>query len=96
MVKHECVGHAQKRMMTTLKALAAKKHIVDGKLSSIKRKGKLTKAKMLKYQKYYGKAIRFNVNDPVAMQRAVMATFYHSISTDEHPIHMMCPGGDKS
>lgn len=25
-----------------------------------------------------------------------MATFYHSISTNEHPVHMMCPGGDKS
>ena len=33
------------------------------------------------------------MNDPVAMQRAVMAIFY---STDEHPLHMMCPGGDKS
>ena len=95
-VKHECVRHVQKRMMTRLKALAAKKHIVDGKVSSIKGKGKLTQAKMLKYQKYYGEAILSNVNDPVAMQRAVMATFYHSISTDEHSIHMMCPGGDKS
>ena len=63
-----------------LKALAAKKHMVDGKLSSIKGKGKLTQAKMLKYQKYYGKAIRSNVNDFVSMQSAVMATFYHSIS----------------
>ena len=44
-VKHECVGHVQKRMMTSLKSLAAKKHMVDGKLSSIKGKGKLTKAK---------------------------------------------------
>ena len=51
---------------------------------------------MLKYQKFYEKAIRSNVNDPVAMQRAVMATFNHSISTDEHTTHMMCPGGDKS
>ena len=36
------------------------------------------------------------MNDQVAMQRAVMAMFYHSISTDELPTHMMCPGGDKS
>lgn len=51
---------------------------------------------MLKYQKYYGKSIRSNVNDPVAMQRAVMATFYHSISTNNNPLHMMCPTGDWS
>ena len=25
-----------------------------------------------------------------------MAIFYHSISTNDNPLHMMCPDGDKS
>lgn len=95
-IKHECVGHVQKRMVSRLQALVANKHEVDGKLISLKGKGRITKAKMLKYQKYYGKAIRSYVGDPEGMKRAVMAIFYHSISTDDHPLHMMCPGGEKS
>ena len=96
-VKYECVGYVQKRMMTHMKALVAKKHEgPDGKLISLKGKGKLTNAKMLKFQKYYGKAIRSHVNDAAGMQGAVMAIFYRSISTDDHPLHMMCPGGNKS
>ena len=65
----------------------------EGKRVRIGGKGRLTKEHMLQLQKYYGKAIRSNVGDPVKMKRAVMASFYYSMSTDDNPLHMMCPSG---
>ena len=59
-------------------------------------KGRLTDVLMKKFQRFYGKAIRSNVNNAEAMKRAVMAIFYHSYSTDDRPLHFMCPADDKS
>ena len=53
----------------------------EGKRVRIGGKGRLTKEHILQLQKDYGKAIRSNVGDPVKMKRAVMASFYHSMST---------------
>ena len=55
--------------------------------------GKLTQNVMNKLQKYYTWAIRSHKNDLEGMHRAVWATYYHVISTDERPQHDLCPDG---
>lgn len=96
-VKFECVGHVQKRMYNRLKALKAKTNVdKNGRVVKIGGKGRITEEKMKLFQRYYGKAIRSNVNDSKAMKNAVLAIFYHSISTDSHPLHFHCPGGTTS
>lgn len=92
--KHECVGHVQKRMFNHLTALKKQQHRDEkGKIIRLGGKGRLTKALMLKIQRWYGKAIRSNVGDAEAMKNAVMAIYYHSISTDRYPQHDLCPMG---
>lgn len=54
-------------------------------------KGKLTEALMKKLSTYYGLAIRRNINSVEDMKKAIMATYYHMISTDENPRHENCP-----
>ena len=96
-VKHECVSHVQKRMYNRLKSVKQRRHIgSDGKAIRMGGKGRLTDALMKKLQRYYGKAIRSNVGDATAMKRAVMAIFYHSVSTSANPLHFMCPAGSTS
>jgi hypothetical protein len=88
--KLDCVNHADKRMGTALR-----KAIVDHKLGG-KGQGRLTNAKASKLQKYYGRAIRQNIGNPIAMKDAIWATFFHSISTDDDPHHNSCPRGADS
>lgn len=88
--KMDCVNHADKRMGTALRKATA-----DHKLGG-RGPGRLTGAKASKLQKYYGRAIRQNLGDPVRMKDAIWATYLHSISTDEDPHHTMCPQGEKS
>lgn len=96
-VKHECVGHVQKRMFKHLQTLKKQQHRDEnGQVIRIGGRGRLTKDLMLKLQRWYGKAIRSNTGDAVAMSRAVMAIFYHSSSTSAYPIHHMCPSGPTS
>jgi hypothetical protein len=96
-IKHECVGHVQKRMYNHLKAAKAKRHVgANGQVVRMGGKGRLTDVLMKKFQKYYGKAIRSNTGDATAMSNAVMAIFYHSISRDSHPLHFRCPPGETS
>ena len=95
--KHECVGHVQKRMYKHLKSVKKQQHRNSaGKVIRMGGKGRLTEDLMKRLQRWYGKAIRSNPGDPVAMQRAVMATFYHSSSTDSNPHHHWCPVGSTS
>ena len=88
--KLDCVNHADKRMGTALT-----KAIADHKLGG-KGQGRLTNAKASKLQKYYGRAIRQNIGNPIAMKDAVWATYFHSISTDDDPHHTSCPMGEDS
>ena len=75
-IKHECVGYVQKRMYAHLKTAKAKPHFgADGKRVRMGGKGRLTDVLMKKFQRFYGKAIRSNVNNAEAMKRAVMAIF---------------------
>ena len=95
--KHECVGHVQKRMFKHLQTLKQQQHRdEEGKFIRLGGRNRLTKDLMLKLQRWYGKAIRSNPGDAVAMSRGVMAIFYHSISTEASPLHHMCPTGPTS
>ena len=47
-------------------------------------------------QNYYGMAIRSNIGDLRGMMMAVQATLHHIISTDDRPVHHMCPEGENS
>ena len=58
--------------------------------------GRLTKKGIDKLQNYYGMAIRSNVGDLRGMMMAVQATLHHMTSTDDQPVHHMCPKGENS
>jgi len=56
--------------------------------------GQLTQEKIGKFQVYYTKAIRGAVGRGVEeAKNAVMASYYHSTSSDEWPKHWLCPKG---
>ena len=58
--------------------------------------GRHTKKVIDKLQNYYGMAIRSNVGDLRGMMMAVQATLHHMTSTDDRPVHYMCPEGENS
>ena len=97
-VKHECVGHVQKRVGKQLHALKKDETLkyADGTRPIFNRR--LTNANIAELQKCYGDAIRKNVGvgDSKAMIDACWAVFYHSCSTDENPRHHYCPDGKDS
>lgn len=61
-------------------------------------KGKLTDSLINKLTKYYGLAIRRNVNDIDKMEKAIMATYYHlcATNTNAEKNHENCPPGADS
>ena len=67
-----------------------------GTKDSISGKGKLTDLKIKELTNYYGKAIKSNKGNVQAMEFAVWASFFHSISTNENPQHDFCPEGKES
>ena len=91
-VKEDCIGHIQKRIGTKLREV--KRTWKGRKLSDQKGIGgkqRLTNNRINSYQVYYGKAMRNNLGNIDAASDAVMAIFYHSISTDSKPQHHLCP-----
>ena len=58
-VKHECVGHVEKRMTNRIEALKkTKPKDENGELIKIGGKGRVMKEVVARFQKYFGKAIR--------------------------------------
>lgn len=95
--KLECVGHIQKRLGTRLRRLKKEKKGVklnDG--MTLGGKGRLTDVEIDQLQRYYGMAIRKNLESVEKMRRAIWATYYHKLSTDEEPHHELCPTGSES
>ena len=89
--KLECIGHIQKRMGGRLRRLVEQnkgKVLKDGK--PIGGKNRLTKKRIDSLQNYYGNAIRSNLKNLDSMQHAVWSTWFHYLSTDEHPQHGLC------
>lgn len=87
-IKSECIGHIEKRMGTRLRNVRK-----DKKLGG---RGKLTDVLIKKITRYYGLAIRRNVNSVQDMRTAIQATFDHLTSTDAKPKHQNCPAGADS
>ena len=58
--------------------------------------GRHTKNVIDKSQNYFGMAISSNVGDLRGMMMAVQATLHHMTSTDDRPVHHMCPEGENS
>ena len=83
------------RLRTALEKLV-KESICRGKRLGGKGFGTLTQNKIVKLSSYYKSAIYSNKNNVLAMKNAILATLYHSISTDENPQHSFCPEGKKS
>lgn len=81
--KLECVAHIQRRMQYGLAKTKSNDKSLGGK-------GKLTDARILKVQTFFGLAIRRNVGDLQKMKDAVWAIFYHLGSSDELPNHSLC------
>lgn len=86
--KSECVNHIEKRMGTRLRNVRKEKKL-EGK-------GKLTEKLIKKLTAYYSLAIMRNSNSVENMQRAIMAVYFYSTSTDQEPRHENCPPGEDS
>ncbi|XP_077500054.1 uncharacterized protein LOC144110848 [Amblyomma americanum] len=93
-VKEDCINHVHKRMGAALRNLL-QRHKGAGK-QSLGGRGRLTADLVDKLAIYYGRALRSNVGNVDAMQRAVMATYYHITSNDDCPNHTLCPTGEQS
>ncbi|XP_055865681.1 uncharacterized protein LOC129922757 [Biomphalaria glabrata] len=93
-VKEECVNHVGKRMGSALRNLVADCSKKGTSLGG-KGHGKLTQNTIKKLTLYYSRAIRKhkNVSD---MQKAIMASLYHCLSTEKSPKHQLCPTGSGS
>ena len=97
MVKEDCIGHIQKWMGSALRRLVVEykgKFLSDSK--KISSTGRHTKKVIDKLQDYYGMALRSNVGDLRGMIMAVQVTLHHMTSTDDRPVHHMCPEGENS
>ena len=71
-VKHDCVGHVQKRLGTQLRTLKKSgKRDREGKVVRFGGKGRLTDSVIDAFQVYYGGAIRNNKNDLQGMEQAM-------------------------
>jgi RNase P subunit RPR2 len=90
--KLECVGHIQKRLGARLRKL--KLQLKGKKLDDnlpIGGRNRLTDATIDQLQTYYGMAIRNNVNSVDDMKKAIWAIYFHKLSTNDQPMHGLCP-----
>ncbi|RLU19001.1 hypothetical protein DMN91_009359 [Ooceraea biroi] len=84
--KSECIGHIEKRMGSRLRNVKKTKKLGG--------KGKFTDILIKKLTKYYGLAIRRNVESVENMKKDIMATYLHMISTNKNLRHENCPKGE--
>lgn len=56
-------------------------------------KNRLTTAAIQKLKTSYGLAMKRNVHSLDAMKQAVCIEYIHLLSTNERPIHELCPEG---
>ena len=84
------MNHVSKRMGTALQKLIDECKAQKGSLTG---KGKLTKEKVANIQNYYGRAFKYNADDPATMKKRIFAILYHLASTDEIPKQVHCSSG---
>lgn len=92
--KKDCVNHYCKKFKRLCSTYIRKLKEGDGKKKKkivVGGKGKITEKYIDRLQSYFGNAIRQNLDDLDAMRNAIMATYYHHISTDKKPQHHLCP-----
>ena len=98
-VKLDCVGHVQKRVGSRLCSMK-KRHRgrveVNGETVVLSGRGGLADSQIDMLQSYYGMAIRSHKGDLEVMQQSVKAIARHRASTDEKPMHELCPPGPDS
>lgn len=85
-IKSECIGHIEKRMGSRLRNVK--------KTNKLGGKGKLTDSLINKLTKYYGLAIKRNIDSVENMKKDIMAKYLHMISTNDNPKHENCPKGE--
>ncbi|XP_005090918.1 uncharacterized protein LOC101850529 [Aplysia californica] len=109
--KGECVNHVSKRIGTQLRNVVAderKRGVALGGRASLA----LTQEKIAKLQVYFTRAVRSVAGSRVAgedicftgaseedikvMADAIKASYFHCVSTDAFPRHMLCPEGPDS
>lgn len=99
-VKEECINHISKRLGTRLRKLReeTREETSSGrKRTTIGGKNKLTDKVIDKLTFYYGQAIRRNIGGSIdAVQKDILASYYHCTSTDSSPQHQHCPAGRDS
>ena len=88
------MNHVANRLGTALRkhSTESKKDVISGGRGY----AKLTQATITKLKAYYGKAIQAHRGKLDDMTDAVFATFYHAVSTVDHPQHDRCPDGEES
>ena len=70
--KEDCINHISKRMGTALQKLVSTSRVQGESLAG---KGKLTKAKIMKIQNYYGRAVKANFQSLEFSERAEILLF---------------------
>ena len=88
--KLECVNHCDKRLGTALRK-KAKEECLGGRCY-----GALTANACNVLQPYYRNAIMKNLGNSDSMKEAIMASFFHCLSSDQSPQHQKCPQGPDS
>ena len=83
--RDECVNHAHKRLGTALRKMTQSLHLGG------REKGWLTLQKCSTLQSYYRGAIINNIGSPTNMRKAVWATLYHCMRTNDAPHNDNCP-----
>lgn len=92
--KEDCINHVHKRMGTALRN-ALSKHKGPGS-EPLGGRGRLTGDLVNKLSSYYGWALKSHTGDIDAMEKAVMASYYHVTSNDVTSNHSLCPEGPDS
>ena len=91
--KMDCVNHVTKRMYSGIERLKAS---LRGTPNSISGRGKVTERVMKKLSNYYRLALVQNAPNIDDMVQGVYAGLYHTMSSDDEPLHHNCPKGADS
>ncbi|KAA0196218.1 hypothetical protein HAZT_HAZT005313 [Hyalella azteca] len=103
--KEDCINHVAKRLGSRLRALKNKSKVVTttkaGKQvmkSMYAGAGKLTDGVIDLLTRHFGQNLRKHNSsaDVATVRESILATYYHSSSTDARPRHASCPHGAQS
>ena len=92
-IKEDCVNHVSKRLYSGIERL---KKSTKGTSQHLSGKGRVTQKLQKQLSVSYGQALKDGAPDVHKMQRAVMASLFHRMSTDSNPQHQYCPEGGES